>query len=50
MLYSLIGYYALIFGLIISFPIFFFAIKSFKNNRIFDNKIIIFSIVQLIFW
>ncbi len=47
MLYSLIGYYALIFGLIISFPIFFFAIRSFKNNRIFDNKIIIFSIVQL---
>ncbi len=47
MLYSLIGYYALIFGLAISFPIFFYSIKDLRNNNAFDNKIIIFSIVQL---
>jgi cytochrome c-type biogenesis protein CcmF len=46
MLYSLIGYYALILGLAISIPIFFYSIKSFRNKSTFDNKIIIFSIVQ----
>ena len=39
MLYSLIGYYALILGLSISFLIFFFSIKNFRNNEILDNKI-----------
>ncbi len=48
MLYSSIGYYALIFGLAISFPIFFFSIKSFKNDKILDNKIINFSFIQLL--
>jgi len=47
-LYSSIGYYALIFGLAISFPIFFFSIKSFKNDKILDNKIINFSFIQLL--
>ncbi|WP_075522042.1 heme lyase CcmF/NrfE family subunit [Candidatus Pelagibacter communis] len=48
MLYSSIGYYALIFGLMISFPIFFFSIKNYKNDEVLDNKIINFSFIQLI--
>jgi len=47
MLYSLIGYYALILGLSISSFIFFFSIKNFRNNKILDNKIISFSFLQL---
>ena len=47
MLYSSIGYYALIFGLGVSFPIFIFSIKNFRNNEILDNKIINFSFIQL---
>ena len=48
MFYSSIGYYALIFGLFVSFPIFFFSIKNFKNNEILDIKIISFSFIQLL--
>ncbi len=47
MLSSLIGYYALILGLTISFPIFFFSIRNFKNREILDNKIINFTFIQL---
>ena len=47
MLYSLIGYYALVFGLTVSSLIFFFSIKNFRNNKILDNKIINFSFLQL---
>ncbi len=47
MLYSSIGYYSLIFGLITSLPIFFFSIKNLRNNKILDNKIINFSFIQL---
>jgi cytochrome c-type biogenesis protein CcmF len=47
MLYSSIGYYSLIFGLIISFPIFFFSIKNFRNEEVLDYKIITFSFIQL---
>ena len=48
MIYNSIGYYSLIFGLCVSLPIFFFAIKNFKNNEILDSKIISFSFIQLI--
>ncbi len=48
MVYSSIGYYALILGLAISIPIFFFSIKNFKNNKNFDSKIINFSFIQLL--
>ena len=48
MLYSSLGHYALIFGLLTSFPIFFFSIKNFKNNDILDNRIINFSFIQLL--
>jgi cytochrome c-type biogenesis protein CcmF len=47
MLYSFIGYYSLIFGLIISLPIFFFSIINFKNKDVLDYKIITFSFIQL---
>ncbi len=47
MIYSSIGYYALIFGLVTSLPIYFFSIKNFKNEKILDNKIINFSFIQL---
>ena len=47
MLYSLIGYYALVFGLIVSSLIFFFSIKNLRNNEVLDNKIINFSFLQL---
>ncbi len=47
MLYSSIGNYALIFGLIVSLPIFFVSIKNFYNKEVLDNKIIIFSFIQL---
>ena len=48
MIYSSIGYYALILGLIISFPIFFFSVKNFKNSEILDSKIINFSFIQFL--
>jgi len=48
MFYSFIGYYALVLGLIASFPIFFFSIKNLKNNAILDIKIISFSFIQLL--
>ena len=48
MIYSSIGYYSLILGLIISLPIFFFSIKNYKNNEKLDVKIISFSFIQLI--
>ena len=48
MLYSTIGYYSLILGLITSFPIFFFSIKNYKNNEILDNNIVNFSFIQLL--
>ena len=47
MLYSSIGYYSLIFGLIISLPIFFFSIRNFNNESVLDYKIINFSFIQL---
>ncbi len=47
MFYSSIGYYSLIFGLITSFPIFFFSIRNFGNKETLDYKIIIFSFIQL---
>ena len=47
MLYSSIGYYSLILGLIISLPIFFFSIRNFRNQEVLDYKIVIFSFIQL---
>ncbi len=48
MIYSTLGYYSLIFGLVISLPLFYFSTKNFKNQYPLDFKIIIFSFIQLI--
>ena len=48
MIYSSFGYYALIFGLITSLPIFFFSVKNFNDNEILDNKILNFSFIQFL--
>ena len=48
MLYSSIGYYSLLIGLIVSLPIFFFSIRNFRNKEILDYKIITFSLIQLL--
>ena len=47
MLSSLIGYYSLIFGLCISLPIIIFSVQNFKNSKILDSKILLFSFLQL---
>jgi cytochrome c-type biogenesis protein CcmF len=47
MLYSSIGYYSLIFGLVASLPVIFFSIKNFRNEEVLDYKIITFSFIQL---
>ena len=47
MLFSSIGYYSLIIGLIVSLPIFFFSIRNFKNEEVLDTKIITYSFIQL---
>ena len=46
MIYSSVGYYALIFGLVTSAPISFFAIKNFRNKDVLDNSIINYSFIQ----
>ena len=48
MLSSSIGYYSLVFGLLISLPLIFFSIKNFMNVEILDYKILTFSFLQLI--
>ena len=44
MIYSSIGYYALVFGLTVSLPIFFFSIKNFRNSEVLDSKILSFTV------
>ena len=48
MIYSSIGFYALIFGLVMSLPVIFFSIKNFKDIKILDSKIINFTFLQLL--
>ena len=43
---SLIGFYSLVLGVLISFIITFFSVKNFKEPIIFDKKIIYFSFLQ----
>ena len=49
MIYSLIGYYSLIFGLIFGLFLFYLSYKNFKNSILLDNKIIVFSFLQFFF-
>ena len=46
---SLIGLYSLIFGLFFSLLIIFFSIKNFRNYNVFDNKIILSTLLQFFF-
>ena len=49
MIYSLIGYYSLILGLIIGLSLFYFSYKNFYSSSILDIKIISFTFLQLFF-
>ncbi len=48
-MYSIIGFYSLIFGLCFSFLIILFSIKNFRDSNIFDNKIISLTFLQFFF-
>ncbi len=48
-MFSLIGYYSLIFGLIFSFLVIFVSVKNFRNVKIFNNKIISLTFLQFLF-
>ncbi len=49
MIYSLVGYYSLIIGLIIGLFLFYFSYKNFNNSNILNTKILSFSFLQLFF-
>jgi len=49
LIYSLIGYYSLIIGLIIGLSLFYFSYKNFNNSNILDTKILSFTFLQLFF-
>ena len=49
MIYSLIGYYSLILGLIVGLSLFYFSFKNFNNSELFDIKILSFTFLQLFF-
>ena len=49
MIYSLIGYYSLIVGLIIGLSLFYFSYKNFNNSDIIDGKILSLTFLQLFF-
>jgi len=46
LIYSLIGHYSLIFGLIIGLTLFYLSFKNFKTSTVLDNKIILFTFSQ----
>ena len=47
MIYSFVGYYSLILGLIIGLSLFYISYKNFNNSIILDPKIISFTFLQL---
>jgi len=49
LIYSVIGYYSLILGLICGSILFYFSVQNFRNSEILDIKIISFSFLQLFF-
>ena len=49
MIYSLVGYYSLIIGLVIGLSLFYFSFKNFNNSNILDTKILSFTFLQLFF-
>ncbi len=49
MIYSLVGYYSLVLGLIIGLLLFYFSYKNFNNSNVLNTKIISFTFLQLFF-
>ena len=49
MIYSLVGYYSLLLGLIIGLSLFYLSYKNFYNSNILDTKILSFTFLQLLF-
>ena len=49
MIYSLVGYYSLILGLIIGLSLFYFSYKNFNNSKILETKILSFTFLQFFF-
>ena len=49
MIYSLVGYYSLILGLIIGLSLFYFSYKNFNYSNILDTKILSFTFLQFFF-
>ena len=48
-MFSLIGFYSLIFGLCAALIVTLLSVKNFRDKSIFDNKIISLTLLQLIF-
>ena len=49
MIYSVVGYYALILGLISGSILTYFSVQNFRNSEILDTKILSLSFLQLFF-
>ncbi|WP_440678766.1 heme lyase CcmF/NrfE family subunit [Candidatus Pelagibacter sp. HIMB1611] len=49
MIYSVVGYYALILGLISGLILVYFSVQNFRNSQILDTKILSLSFLQLFF-
>ena len=49
MIYSVVGYYALILGLISGSILVYFSVQNFRNSEILDTKILSLSFLQLLF-
>ena len=49
MIYSLIGYYSLLFGLIVGLFLLYFSYQNFNNSNILGTKILSFTFLQFIF-
>jgi len=49
LIYSVVGYYALILGLIIGLFLIYFSVQNFRNSEILDTKILSLSFLQLFF-
>ncbi len=49
MIYSLIGHYSLIFGLITGLVLLYFSFKNFKNSSLLNSKILVLTFLQFFF-
>ncbi len=49
MIYSIVGHYSLIFGLIIGLILFYFSFKNFNNSKLLDARILSFTFLQFFF-